>query len=40
MQQNMSIINSYMHKKNVNKKTQSAIREYLEYYWREESDRN
>lgn len=36
----MLIINSYMHKKNVNKKIQSDIREYLEYYWKEESDRN
>lgn len=36
----MSIINAYMSKKNISKQTQHKIREYLDYYWREERDGN
>ncbi|KAL4466998.1 hypothetical protein ABPG74_010595 [Tetrahymena malaccensis] len=40
VKRNIHIINSYMHKKNINQKTQGAIRQYLEYYWKEESNRD
>jgi len=34
----MSIINKYMSKKTISKVTQSRVREYLGYYWREQSE--
>ncbi|EWS74108.1 cation channel family protein (macronuclear) [Tetrahymena thermophila SB210] len=40
IKRNIHIINSYMYKKNINQKTQGAIRQYLEYYWKEESNRD
>ncbi|KAL4510182.1 hypothetical protein ABPG72_010375 [Tetrahymena utriculariae] len=40
IKRNIHIINSYMHKKNINQKTQGAIRQYLQYYWKEESNRD
>jgi len=36
----MEVINTYMSKKNVNKQMQYGIREYLDYYWREASERD
>ncbi|KAL4510181.1 hypothetical protein ABPG72_010374 [Tetrahymena utriculariae] len=36
----MQVINLYMSKKNINKQMQYAIREYLDYYWREASERD
>ncbi|EAR97003.2 cyclic nucleotide-binding domain protein (macronuclear) [Tetrahymena thermophila SB210] len=36
----MHVINLYMSKKNINKQMQYAIREYLDYYWREASERD
>lgn len=38
--QKMEVINTYMSKKNVNKQMQYGIREYLDYYWREASERD
>ncbi|EAR97005.2 cyclic nucleotide-binding domain protein (macronuclear) [Tetrahymena thermophila SB210] len=40
IRQNMSIINQFMNRTKVSKKTQNAIREYLEYYWSEQRDKN
>lgn len=37
---NMSIINAYMTRKNVSKLMKNQIREYLDYYWKEESERD
>ncbi|KAL4466997.1 hypothetical protein ABPG74_010594 [Tetrahymena malaccensis] len=36
----MQVINLYMSKKNISKQMQYAIREYLDYYWREASERD
>lgn len=36
----MRIIGTYMSNKNVGKQMQFAIREYLDYYWREASERD
>ena len=38
--QKMEVINTYMSKKNVNKQMQYGIRKYLDYYWREASERD
>ncbi|KAL4467000.1 hypothetical protein ABPG74_010597 [Tetrahymena malaccensis] len=40
IRQNMSIINQFMNRTKVSKKTQNAIREYLEYFWSEQRDKN
>jgi hypothetical protein len=36
----MHTINTYMSNKNVSKRMQYSIREYLDYYWREASERD
>lgn len=38
IEKHMAIMNKYMSKKNITKQTQFRIREYLEYYWREQSE--
>ncbi|KAL4510184.1 hypothetical protein ABPG72_010377 [Tetrahymena utriculariae] len=40
IRQNMSIINQFMNRTKVSKKTQNAVREYLEYYWSEQREKN
>lgn len=36
----MSIINAYMTRKNVSTQMKNSIREYLDFYWQEESERD
>lgn len=37
LNKNMQIINSYMNKKNVSKELRFQIREYLEFFWRQQN---
>jgi hypothetical protein len=40
MQKNLYTIQKYMHTKKIGKSLQNEIKEYLLYYWREESNKN
>lgn len=36
----MQLINLYMHKKGINSHMQYQVRDYLEYFWKEQLDRD
>lgn len=40
MKQNMQLINIYMHNKGINSHMQYQVRDYLEYFWKEQMDRD